>query len=299
MTYLFEVFPFAPGTRMTGIWDFGASYEADVPTVAMASLVKFGEDQDGILESDFLAAYMPYRLAGFHGVGPDGQAWAVMIQAAPMSAAESVGAITAFWPMMDGLDRGLHYNWDAWVREEVGWTRDVLLEIYADDGVAPTHLADWSVQELVLGLLAECGNVPLPQIVAGRVIQCAFPDLDHECQHDVFRDVFYAWQTDLLPVEEPVIVEEEPEPEVPVPVARPTVRGSGPRSWAEKDLRRKSTKQLRKLAYSGHWKKSKIRNMSRKKLIRLLSTPHWRNGRQAPLKKALPPRPHDWKMGSP
>ena len=45
--------------------------------------------------------------------------------------------------------------------------------------------------------------VPLWQIAAGRVVQCAFPDVDHDCEHDVFRDVFAMWAAGrLTPVDD-------------------------------------------------------------------------------------------------
>lgn len=67
----------------------------------------------------------------------------------------------------------------------------------------PAHIDDWTVPDLLMGLLAECCYVPLPDIVAGRITQCAFPDVDHNCEHDVFTDVFARWDAGHLNPEEP------------------------------------------------------------------------------------------------
>ena len=38
--------------------------------------------------------------------------------------------------------------------------------MYAVQGVDPAHVDDWTVPDLLMGLLAECCYVPLPDIVA-------------------------------------------------------------------------------------------------------------------------------------
>lgn len=204
MGYFFTTFDFPAGSRMTGVWEAGADLDPDVEMVALASLVDFGPDQHGQLEANFLGSHMPFHFGGFEGVGPDGRAWAVMIQVGPSRAGDLVGG-DLFWPLSDALDRGLHYNWQACLRDERGFTRDDLLHVYRRSGVEQGLIDDWTLPELVLGLLAECCYVPLDQIVVGRIAQCAFPGVDHECQHDVFRDVFARWETGQLSPPEPVI----------------------------------------------------------------------------------------------
>lgn len=136
----------------------------------------------------------------------------------------------------------------------------------------------------MLGLLAECCYVSLQQIVTGRITQCAFRDIEHECQHDVFSDVFSMWTTgQLSPQEPPMSLEDEDDPESePQPPARrlPKEFASGRPPeywWSKKQLRGMSTKKLRKLALSGYWTDREIKAMKRGKLIKLLSTPHWKN----------------------
>lgn len=201
MGYLFNALPFEEGSRMTGIWDAGVNWEAGDLCVCITKVV-LGRGQDGVVESGFLGAHLPYHFGGFHGVGPDGSPWTVMVQVAPAGAAERVGAASPFWPMIDGLDRALRLNPEAWIEASIEIDDSQLLGMYDLQSVAPELLVDWTVGESIRGLLAECCNVPLEQIAAGRLTQCAFPDRPHECQHDVFSDVFALWATMALNPEE-------------------------------------------------------------------------------------------------
>lgn len=203
MGYFYDTFSFAPGSRLTGLWRAPVDCAASDDVVALASLVEFGELQHDELESDFLNAHLPFRLGGFHGVGPDGNGWAVFLQVAPASAADLVGSDSVYWPMLDGLDRALHYNWEASLVSDRGFSRGDLIDIYVQRGLESWEVDDWAVPDLMLGLLAECCYVSLPQIVAGRVSQCAFPGQQHECQYDVFSDVFAAWMGGGLHPPEP------------------------------------------------------------------------------------------------
>ena len=279
MGYFFDTFYFEPGSRMTGIWQAGVDLDADAELVATASLVRFGRDQHDQLEADFMGSHLPFHFGGFHGVGPDGHPWAMMLQVAPSSAADLVGSDSVNWPMSDGLDRALHYNWEAELLSDRGFQRLDLLDIYTERGVEPSAVEDWTVPELMLGLLAECCYVSLRQIVAGRITQCAFPDAEHDCQRDVFSDVFARWGAGELRGEEPELPEgDEPEPEPPRRPAKKFGPGRPPEYWwNKKKLRRMSTKKLRRIALSGYWDERKINAMKRKKLIKLLSTPHWKN----------------------
>ena len=279
MGYFFDTFYFEPGSRMTGIWQAGVDLDADAELVATASLVRFGRDQHDQLEADFMGSHLPFHFGGFHGVGPDGHPWAMMLQVAPSSAADLVGSDSVYWPMSDGLDRALHYNWEAELLSDRGFQRLDLVDIYTERGIDPSAVDDWTVPELMLGLLAECCYVPLRQIVAGRITQCAFPGTEHDCQRDVFSDVFARWGAGELRGEEPEFPEEdEPEPEPPRRPAKKLGPGRPPEYWwKKKKLRRMSTKKLRRIALSGYWDEQTINTMKRKKLIKLLSTPHWKN----------------------
>jgi hypothetical protein len=201
MGYLFNALPFEPGSRMTGIWDAAVDTEGDDLCVCITKIV-LGPGQDGVVESGFLGAHLPYHFGGFHGVGPDGSPWTVVAQVAPVSAAERVGAASPYWPMVDGLDRALQFNPETWIEASIEMDAARLRYMYDLQDVPTELVADWEVGELVRGLLAECCNVPLKEIAAGRITQCAFPERPHECQHDVFSDVFALWATMALNPEE-------------------------------------------------------------------------------------------------
>lgn len=121
------------------------------------------------------------------------------------------------------------------------WTRGDLIDMYEQAGVEAAEVADWPAADLLQGLLAECCYVDLEQIVAGRLTQCAFPDQDHQCEHDVFRDVFALWTTgQLTPPEKP-----------PTPPVFPPTRPRGNTvyaGWPKSELREMTTSQLRKIA---------------------------------------------------
>jgi len=197
MGYFFDTFGFEAGSRLTGVFTAGANLDTTHELVATASLVQLGRLQHDVVESDFLGAHLPFHVGGFHGMGPDGWPWTVMLQLAPVSAATLVDA-DPFWPMDDGLSRALALNAEATLIEHLALDRDAVFDIYLDGGVDASSIDEWDLPELMLGLLAECCYVPLQQIVVGRITQCAFPHADHDCQHDVFGDVFAMWASGQL-----------------------------------------------------------------------------------------------------
>ena len=194
MGAFFELLPLEPQSRMTGVWttrvpDFGTR-----GLHAFGQLIWLGEGQDPDVESDFLGSHLPLHFGGLSGVGPNGSPWLFVIQVAPEVDPESNP--TAL--MRDAMNRALEFNDGAWCRDEFSLSLEELREIYAERSVDSDDIAEWTVPELVFGLLAECCYVELTQVVAGRVAQCAFPDDEHECTHDVFTDVFARWVTGAL-----------------------------------------------------------------------------------------------------
>ena len=276
MAYLFDTFWFEPGSRMTGMFTARAAAKSDADVVVLATQVQLGRDQDGSVECDFLQSLLPFSCGGFHGVGPDRDPWVVLLQIAPATAASLVGADDPAWPMVDAMDRALRFNPEAQVQDEARWTRSDLLDIYEQAGVEPASVADWPTADLLHGLLAECCYVPLEQVVAGRLTQCAFPDLDHECEHDVFRDVFAMWTTGQLTPPEEDLERSAPE-ESPARNGAPggSLGYAVESTMDKRELRAMTTSQLRKIA-SLTWGKRKVDKMKRKELIHRLSRPHWR-----------------------
>ncbi len=199
MTYLFERFPFEDGARLTGVWSW--PWPADPGAADLQSLASFidlGEGQDPALEADFLSSHLPWAFGGLHGVGPDGRPWLVIVQLAPESASTVIEGTQPWWPMHHALERALAHNPAAEPGADDLLDRLDLTEVYADAGVGPELVAEWPVTDLVMGLLAECTGVSLPRLVAGRLTGCSLPDLEHECEHDPFRDAFGAWAAGLL-----------------------------------------------------------------------------------------------------
>ena len=205
MGHLYSALPFEPGSRLTGVWTLPDRYDADTECLAYGQLVLLGSGQDPEVESDFLTAHLPFAIGGLHGVRPDGEPWTYLLQAMPSDAAQLVDTSNAYWPMVDALERALRFNYAArssWADQ--GWTRDDLATVYEMAGVPAAQVADWIVTDFLKGLLAECCSIPLTVLAEGRSAGCAFPGIEHDCQADVFNDVFARWTTGQLNPPEPV-----------------------------------------------------------------------------------------------
>jgi hypothetical protein len=200
MTYLFTTVHFPPGSRMTGIWNNRA---VDAPLgdeIASGHFIRLPDDQHVEVESDFLTSHMPFWVAGFGGVFPNGEPWLFVLQKAPMeSAARLVGQSDPAWPLRDSLDRALRFNHGAAVMGERLWSRPDLLAIYDDEGIDPDAIADWPLSDLLLGLLTQCCYADLGAVVDGYRNGCAFPEEEHDCRADVFTDVFARWSSGRMP----------------------------------------------------------------------------------------------------
>lgn len=284
MTYFYDRFEFEPGSRLTGIWSWSWRSDPAVDLVALVSHVRLGPGQDGSLESDFLSSHLPWAFGGFHGVGPDGDPWLVMVQVAPRSAAaELVGSANPWWPMTDGIERALRLNPDAGLIDSEGLTVDDMRGVYAGSGIPADQIDDWPAGDLLAGLLAECANVDLAAVVSGRVTGCAFPDQVHNCEHDVFRDVFAGWAQGRIPTpQEPACAqagdsedENEDEEFGEPPAVRRVIRTRVVfLAWKRRRVRRWSTTRVRLQAVEDGWTAKAARKASRKELVEYLTTPH-------------------------
>lgn len=205
MGALFELLPLEPRSRMTGVFTARVADFGNHPVHALGHMIWLGEGQDPDLEWDFLGSHLLFHVGGVTGMGPDGSPWMCIIQLAP-TAGSGDGAVEI---MSEAMDRALEFNPAAWVGETFAWSMDELIETYEGQGVDADDIDDWGMAELVFGLLAECCNVELTQIVAGRVAQCAFPGDEHECTHDVFTDVFSRWVTGDLMIDESTLDDDE------------------------------------------------------------------------------------------
>lgn len=260
MAHLFNVIDFPALSRMTGIWT-NSTHDADVgDEVALAQLIVFPPDQDPVVESDFLCGHLPFHVGGFHGVFPDGQGWAVVLQkASAATSMELMAASESHWVLVDAIDRALRFNYGADAQDWFAATRELLLTIYHRSGADLDVVEDWSVTELLWGLLAECCNVPLVDIVDGYAQECAFPGREHNCQGDVFRDVFALWTTRALSAPEPdldEIFDGEPSPEF--------------KRWTRKQLKKFKKRDLMQMAIADGWEPADLAGAPKDVLITLM-----------------------------
>ena len=284
MSFFFDRFWFEPGSRMTGVWQWPwLGHDGDHTNHVLFSHVRLGSGQDGSLECDFLSSHLPWAFGGFHGVDASGDPWLLVAQIAPAAATSNlVDSTNPWWPMVDGLDRALHYNLAAEEISSEGLTLDDLHRIYAQTGVDPADIADWPVTDLVVGLLTEFTYVPLTQIVAGRVVNCAFSNIEHDCRHDVFSDVFAAWMAGDLSIPDDTDDDQDDADDVDGLPSRPH-RAPPMLSrwrWDKKKIKRWSTNRLRLQAVEDGWSAKKARKASRKKLLKYLTNPHHRRARK-------------------
>ncbi|MHB1213188.1 MAG: hypothetical protein ACYC0W_13180 [Candidatus Nanopelagicales bacterium] len=193
MTYYFDRLPFPADSRLTGIWAGRRVTRAHDGVVVTGHLIALPGYQDGEVESDFLSSHLHLSAGGFHGLYPDGTPWVFLIQIAPEGIGSLVGIDDPHWAPRDSLQRALRFNHEAEVVDEDLLDRDRLLGVYSWAGVSPDDVALWPVADLVKGLMAECCYVSLDDVVAGYAAGCAFPGVEHDCQADVFSDVFAAW----------------------------------------------------------------------------------------------------------
>lgn len=193
MGYLFNNLEFPTPSRMTDLWNNTWIDAPEGKEIAAGHFIELGAEQHVDVETDFLSSHMPFHVAGFGGLYPNGKPWMFIMQKAPAdTSARLFGDEDAHRVLRDSMTRALTYNPEAVMVKELLWHRGDLIDAYRKRGVPRGAVSGWPVADLLRGLLAECGSVPLPDIVAGYP-DCAFPDVTHPCEADVFSDVFAAW----------------------------------------------------------------------------------------------------------
>jgi hypothetical protein len=260
MALLFNSVEFPAMSRMTGIWT-NSTHDPDAgDDVTLAQLIVLPADQDPVVESDFLCSHLPFQVGGFHGMFPDGQGWMVVLQKAPASASLiQMAASDPHLALVDSIERALRFNYGAEAADFATYTPDILLRYYRQTGVDDDVVANWTVTELMWGLLAECCNVPLADLAAGYEAGCAFPDRDHECQGDVFRDVFALWTTRALNPPETDFDEVDD--------------GDGEDEfvrWTRKMLKKFKRRELVRMAIADGWDVSDVADVPKAVLIQLM-----------------------------
>ncbi|MGX7731636.1 hypothetical protein ACWPOB_20560 [Rhodococcus sp. 2H158] len=138
MAYLFDALEFPDASRMTDLWNNTWADEAVGAEIATGHLVELGVDQHVDVESDFLNSHMPFHVAGFGGLYPDGRPWMFTMQTAPADlAVRLLGGADPHRILGDSLTRALDFNPEARLVDALAWTRHDLVEVYADEGNRP------------------------------------------------------------------------------------------------------------------------------------------------------------------
>ena len=194
MSFLANSLPFEPKTRMTYVWTKSREEDDGGDACISVHLILIGDDQDCDVESTLLARFLPFHTGGFSGYDQNGSPWIVVIQHAPSDDSSKLAQSEGpFWALQNSLERALQHSPSARVMVENRYTRSELLNQYGVEGLPTGKAHGWSTSELIYGLIAEICDVPLGAVVNGYPNQCAFPNIEHACENDVFSDVFSRW----------------------------------------------------------------------------------------------------------
>lgn len=194
MAFLFDIAPLPSGCRHTFVWDDRRRGHERTGQTVTAHFVVLPGDQHADIESDFVSSHLPFSIGGVAGTFPDGSPWLLVLQLAaspperPWFRSEELRVLDQAMRRIEDLNPGAEAD------EPEAWSRDELVAVYESRDVNPLQLQLWSTAELVAGLLAECCGTPLVTVADGFLSGCAFPDLAHPCEQDVFLDVFARWQ---------------------------------------------------------------------------------------------------------
>lgn len=199
MSFLAKSLPFESETRMTYVWTKSREEDQTKKSLVTVHLILIDEYQDCDVESTIITRFLPFHTGGFSGVDRHGRPWIVIIQHAQFDNSSKLAQSEGpFWALQNSLERALQHSPSARVMVENRYSRDELLDIYAFDGLPTGRAFSWSTAELIYGLLAEICDVPLAHVVNGYSNQCAFPNIEHECENNVFSDVFARWKLRVI-----------------------------------------------------------------------------------------------------
>jgi len=198
MALLMTKFKWTEGTSLRGVWSskLDLSETEESPLLGCAYYLRLSGDSDPFMEATNFEAFLPLCAGGVHGAFPDGSYWMVLFQIEPADSPYELFGITEesdllarqlqrvpFLKAIGTVDDRWYFDTDE-LRSE--------LSTYVSLKQAKS-MKDWSMFELLKALQTQLCSVTLEQVVTGRITQCAYPDLDHDCQHDVFSDVFAQW----------------------------------------------------------------------------------------------------------
>lgn len=179
------------GARLTGVWVDSPSADRPISTQVLATyLVNLPDGCQGEIEQHTIVHHVPLQAGGIHGVEADGSQWLLFFQSAPIS---DVDPQKPFQIMNSAVERLLEFTTEWEVNQVGSWQQRELLIPYLNFGMDMEELLNWPVRDVTGGLIAELIGYPLWKLEAGRLIHCAFPEIDHDCQHDAISDIFSRW----------------------------------------------------------------------------------------------------------
>lgn len=188
---------------MTYVWRMKRDHDGCDDHVVTVHFITLGEDQDGDLEGTLLTRFLPFHTGGFSGVDPRGRPWLVIVQHGPVDESSLlVQGEGPYWTLRNFMERAVAFNPEARVWVELCLTRADLLGAYSDDALTRKTAKGWKTSELIYGLLAQMCGISLHDLATGYSKGCAFPGEKHDCQVDVFLDVYERWSARDMPVHE-------------------------------------------------------------------------------------------------
>jgi len=198
MAVLLEKFDWREGPSLRGVWSSPLAMQEseEDPLQGCAYFIRLDSDSDPFMESTNFSAFLPLCVGGVHGAFADGDYWMVLFQVVPEYLCYELFSVHDYSSLLErqlqrvpdlkaigSVDERWYFDAD-----EIRWDLSEFVSVKVGK-----LMQDWTIFELIQAAQAQLCNVPLKEIVRGRITQCAYPNTDHDCQHDVFRDVFAQW----------------------------------------------------------------------------------------------------------
>lgn len=161
MSFLGTSLALDEGSRLTGVGIEPLAYDLRHRNGSVyAHYVSLAGIEDADSTSGAVTRFLPSSVASIHGSQLDGSSWFVVFQIAPADAIQESSGVRA----NDGVRRAL-----ALCRvndKEVAWrgfTADELRDVYLEAEAG--SVADWSVSDLLVGLVIELTGTGLADVV--------------------------------------------------------------------------------------------------------------------------------------
>lgn len=218
---LANVIDWPPESRLSGLSGCRTGVGPGLDGVISLHLLDLPDGQQGSVEMSMAHAHLPFAGTSLHGTYPDGAEWVLLTQVAVVEPGRLLPSDDkAIDLMRSQLDRYSRVNPNAEIRAEVLLDRPSVLGGYAKRGITSDDLSEWTLEELLSGLVCDMCNADLSLVVKGRNSGCSLPDTDHICTGNGFTDIFAHWSRGLMNTPPSA-----PQEEIPVELARNTVYG--------------------------------------------------------------------------